>query len=359
MTRPRFNWKASVGDARVLARPLTQRLRACASRVLACAAFDERSNAALGVTIHEPISESGAARPTKRVGLDIVIVAYRCRELLRACLTSLALHPARVPTTVVVVDNASRDGTVEMVLGAFPGVTLVPLEENTGFARATNVGIAMGSNPAVLALNPDTRVLPGSLDRMIRVLEERPEVGIAGCRLEQEDGTFDHASRRSFPTVLGAVAHFTGLGRRENAPPRLAQYRAPDVERGPVDAVNGAFMLIRRSALERVGLFDEGYWLYMEDLDLCYRFADAGWTTWYEPEATVVHAKGGTSGRHRSPRANYAFHYGMARFYRKFYAPRKPSVLNAVVYAGIATKLGYSMIANAARRALHRRGAGN
>ena len=150
-------------------------------------------------------------------------------------------------------------------------------------------------------------------------MAEHDDVGICGCRLELEDGTFDHAAKRSFPTPVSALGHFVGIGRRR-ATGRLAAYRAPAVEAGPVDAVNGAFMLMRRNALEEVGLFDEGYWMYMEDLDLCYRFAQAGWLTWYEPSATVIHIKAGTSGKNRKPRLNYAFHYGMFRFYRTHYA---------------------------------------
>src|SRR5262249_61711513 len=114
----------------------------------------------------------------------------------------------------------------------------------------------------------------------------------------------------------------------------LAQYRAPDVVRGPVDAVSGAFMLMRRRALDEVGLFDEGYWLYMEDLDLCWRFAEAGWTTWYEPSVAATHVKAGTSGRNRRLRANGAFHRGMGRFYRLHYAPSRPPLLHAAGYGG-------------------------
>jgi len=203
----------------------------------------------------------------------------------------------------------------------------------------------------VLALNPDTRLTPGVLDPLLMLMDERPDIGICGCRLVREDGTFDHASRRSFPTILGSLGHFLRIGRSERAPRALAQYRAPDVERGPVDAVNGAFMLMRRSALEEVGLFDEGYWMYMEDLDLCYRFRQAGWTTWYEPSVTVVHVKHGSSGAVRSARLNYAFHYGMARFYRKHYAPLRAPLTNAVVYAGIATKFALSVGRSMLRRA--------
>jgi GT2 family glycosyltransferase len=190
---------------------------------------------------------------------------------------------------------------------------------------------------------------------MLALMDERSEIGIAGCRLVLDNGTFDHAAKRSFPTPLSALAHFTGIGRRGNASGRLAQYRAPELAEhasGPVDAVNGAFMLMRRAGLEEVGLFDEGYWMYMEDLDLCYRFRQAGWTTWYEPSATVVHVKAGTSGKQRRLRANYAFHYGMFRFYRKHYAFRRRLVINAVVYAGIATKLGVSTMRSLIQRRL-------
>ena len=105
-------------------------------------------------------------------------------------------------------------------------------------------------------------------------------------------------------------------------------------------------MLMRRAALQRVGLFDEGYWMYMEDLDLCYRFAQAGWVTWYEPSVTVHHLKAGTSGKHRSARLNYAFHYGMLRFYRAHYAAERNPLVNATVYAGIAVKLAAAVAAS-------------
>ena len=194
---------------------------------------------------------------------------------------------------VVVVDNDSRDGTPEMVSREFPGVTLVTAPTNIGFARATNIAIRQGTAEYVLALNPDAEMRAGTLDALLRLMDEHPEIGICGCRLERPDGSFDHASRRSFPTILGALGHLLGPGRHRSGG-RLAQYRALEVERGPVDAVNGAFMLMRRSMLDEIGLFDEAYWMYMEDLDLCYRARTAGWTTWYEPDVSVMHVKGGT-----------------------------------------------------------------
>jgi GT2 family glycosyltransferase len=140
------------------------------------------------------------------------------------------------------------------------------------------------------------------------------------------------------------------LGRRAGASGRLAAYRAPEVDSGPVDAVNGAFMLMRRSAFEAAGGFDEGYWMYMEDLDLSYRLAQEGWLSWYEPTATVIHVKGGTVGGERSPRLNWHFHRGMGRFYRRHYAPHRSASFNALVYVGIAARLATSLAQAVVRR---------
>ena len=287
------------------------------------------------------------ARAEEAPGIDVVLVAFRCRELLRRCLRSLQEHRSAAPMSVFVVDNDSADGTLEMLAAEFPQALVFDQRRNSGFAAATNVGIRAGSSPYVLVLNPDTELTAGALDSLLELMERRTDIGMCGCRLELEDGSLDHAARRSFPTVLGALGHFTGLGRRGSAPKALAQYRAPDVESGPVDAINGAFMLIRRGALAEVGLFDEGYWMYMEDLDLCYRFAQAGWRVWYDPSVAVRHVKGGTTGRRRTVKLDYAFHYGMLRFYRKFYARNRSALVNAVVYAGIATKLGTSVLRGA------------
>ncbi len=287
------------------------------------------------------------------MGVDVVVVSYRCEALLRDCLTSLREHPGAVPLTIHVVDNASGDGTAEMVAREFEEVDLETAAENLGFSAANNRAISRGDADWVLVLNPDTRVAPGAIDALREALEADERAGMAGPRLELPDGGFDHAARRSFPTPLSALGHFTGVGRRRERG-ALAAYRAPEVRSGPVDAINGACMMIRRAALERVGAFDERYWMYMEDLDLCYRFAQAGWVTLYEPRATVIHVKAGTSGPIRSPRLNYAFHHGMYRFYRDHYATQRNPLVNGAVYAGIAGKLALSVARNAARSARRR-----
>jgi len=286
-------------------------------------------------------------------GLDVAIVSYRCEALLRDCLTSLRENPPSREMSVHVVDNASGDGTVDMVRREFPEMQVTELPQNTGFSVANNVAIRAGSAPYVLVLNPDTRITPGSLDSLLDLMESRPEIGMAGPRLELNDGSFDHAAKRSFPTPVSALAHFTGIGRRRESG-ALAAYRAPEVESGQVDAVNGAFMLTRRAALDQVGLFDEGFWMYMEDLDLCYRLAQAGWITWYDPDVTVMHVKAGTSGTERSFRLNRAFHYGMYRFYRKHYAGDHKPLFNLVIYAGILAKLTVTVVKTELRRARRR-----
>ena len=286
----------------------------------------------------------------------VIVSSTGARELLRACLSSLRANPPETGDMVVhVVDNASTDGTPELVREEFPEVVLHALDWNSGFCVANNIVLRQSRADFVLVLNPDTEVYAGALDHMLEAMRRLPDVGMSSCRLAMRDGTLDHASKRSFPTPLGALAHFLGVGRRERAPRWLAQYRAPELgeyDAGEVDAVNGAFMLVRREALDEVGLLDEGYWLYMDDLDWCFRFKQRGWKVWYDGAVTVMHVKGGTTvqKRHRGLRHNVAFHRSMGRFYRKFYAGRRPLV-DAVIYLAIAGKLAIS----AARSALARR----
>jgi N-acetylglucosaminyl-diphospho-decaprenol L-rhamnosyltransferase len=295
--------------------------------------------------------------------LEIVIVnSTGGRDLLGACLESLKRHPLRGGAMrVSVVDNASEDGAVEMVRSDFPWVHIEALSYNAGFCIANNVVLRRVESPYVLVLNPDTEMSEGALDHMVRLMEENPEIGMSGCRLVMRDGTFDHAAKRSFPTPLSALGHFVAIGRSERAPRWLAQYRAPDVDEhdaGPVDSVNGAFMLVRGEALRDVGLLDEGYWLYMDDLDWCYRFHRKGWKVWYDGRVTVLHVKGGTTvverhrRRHRGLRHNVAFHRSMGRFYRKFYGGRH-TLFDGVIYLAIGVKLAVAVLrSTVARRRL-------
>lgn len=284
--------------------------------------------------------------------LEVVIVSHGAPDLLRACLRSLHEHPPSGGVSITVVDSGSPDDTPDMVEREFPEVRLIRCD-NIGFSAANNLALRESEAEAVLLLNPDTEVRAGTLDACLARLQSGERIGMVGCKLLTESGKLDHACKRSFPTPLGALAHFTGLGRREGASGRLSQYRATGLdedEPGEVDAVNGAFMLCRAEAVREVGLLDEGYWLYMEDLDWCRRFWDAGWKVFYEPAGTALHVKGGSSAGRRAPRQEIAFHRGMGRFYRRFDAPRHNPLLNAAVYAGIGAKLATSLAITAARR---------
>ena len=286
------------------------------------------------------------------MSLEVVVVSHGAEALLRRCLASLRQHPpATKPMRVTVVDSGSPDGTPEMVAREFPEVRLLR-EGNIGFSAANNLVLREDRAEAVLLLNPDTEVYAGTLDAALARLAVDEGIGMVGVKLVTESGELDHACKRSFPTPLAAVAHFTGVGRREGAGGALSQYRATELgddEPGEVDAVNGAFMLCRGEAVREVGLLDEGYWLYMEDLDWCHRFWDAGWKVFYEPSGVALHVKGGSSSSRRAARQEIAFHRGMGRFYRRFEAPERNPLLNAAVYTGIGAKLTISLAITALR----------
>jgi N-acetylglucosaminyl-diphospho-decaprenol L-rhamnosyltransferase len=283
----------------------------------------------------------------------VVIVSHGAEALLRCCLQSLREQPpSTAAMRVTVVDSGSPDATPEMVEREFPEVRLLR-RGNIGFSAANNLALRESRAEAVLLLNPDTEVRAGALDAALARLRSEPRIGMVGIKLVTASGELDHACKRSFPTPLSALAHFTGIGRGADAGGALGQYRAThlgDDEPGEVDAVNGAFMLCRAEAVREVGLLDEGYWLYMEDLDWCHRFWDAGWRVFYEPAGVALHVKGGSSGARRRPKQEIAFHRGMARFYRRFDAPEHNPLLNLAVYAGIAAKLAISLAITTVKR---------
>ena len=284
----------------------------------------------------------------RAVVLDIVIVVCSgCREHLRACLASLAASSfTRGEMRVHIVDNASSDGTEEVARNSPVVSDYRRLPGNLGFSVANNAALRRVDGDFALLLNPDTELRPSVLDHMVELMQADPTIGAAGCRLVDPDGRPDHNAKRGFPTPAAALAHFAG---------RASSYRGedvPDHDVADVDAVSGAFMLVRRRVLEDVGLLDEGYWMYGEDLDWCYRIKRAGWRVVYDGRVTTLHIKGGASGRHRRLRQNVAFHRSMGRFYRKHEGGR-PWV-DPLVYSGILAKLAVSIVVSAGARAAAR-----
>jgi GT2 family glycosyltransferase/glycosyltransferase involved in cell wall biosynthesis len=285
--------------------------------------------------------------------VSVAIVSFNCRDALSRCLGSLDGERSRVSLEVIVVDNASSDGTVEMVTEHFPWARVIENHTNAGFAQGVNEALELVESPYVLVLNPDTVVHPGAVAGALEELERHPDVGMLGCKLVRPDGTFDHACKRGFPTISSSFYYFLGLHRIRPTSRRFAQYTAGRLDEddvGYVDAVNGAFMLIRAEAARQVGPLDERYWLYAEDLDWCHRFWESGWKILYWPRVEVVHWKGGSSGDLRPWALNRAFHRSMWLFYEKHYADRYPRAVSELVRAGVWAKFGLSVASTAARR---------
>jgi N-acetylglucosaminyl-diphospho-decaprenol L-rhamnosyltransferase len=284
------------------------------------------------------------------VSLCVAIVTYNSANEIESCLSTLfECCPPGIAMTVRVIDNASTDETAAVVSRSRDVIDFRVSTRNDGFAVSTNRSIRGNNADYVLVLNPDTQLRKDVLPRLLEVMSSDPQIGVLGCRLELADGTFDHASKRTFPNPSDAAKYFLQKATRR---PSTSSYLAPGVvERGigEVDAVNGAFMLIRQKAIDQVGLLDEGYWMYAEDLDWCRRFKLANWKVCYDGTVTVIHLKGASSGKYRSLKVNWHFHYSMARFYRKFDGGSN-IVLDIAVYLAIGIKFTIASLTSAIKR---------
>jgi len=239
------------------------------------------------------------------VDLSVIIVNWNTRDRLAECLASIGRQAGGIALETWVVDNGSADGSVELVKGQFPWVRLLANRENRGFARANNQALRLAQGRHLLLLNPDTVVLDGALDAMVHFMDHHPDAGVVGCRLLNPDGTLQTSSYR-FPTLLTILASTYRLKRllplgslRASALGRLLEGRfghlsSHDRVRS-VDFVTGACMMVRREAMEQVGLMDEGFFLYAEEIDWCRRIKEAGWEVYFIPRAQVMHHIGQSS----------------------------------------------------------------
>jgi N-acetylglucosaminyl-diphospho-decaprenol L-rhamnosyltransferase len=248
--------------------------------------------------------------------LTIVIVSWNVGELLRRCLQSILA--TELDVEVVVVDNASIDGSPEMVRAAFPQVRLIANDENRGFTAANNQGLAVAQGRCLLLLNPDTEVVADALATMVRYLEAHPTVGALGPRLLFPDGR-QQPSRRRFPTLATALVESTVIQEWWAENRILRRYYmadTPDDAIQPVDWVVGACLLVRRDVYGQVGGLDEGFFMYSEELDWCKRIKDAGWEVVYLPTATVIHHEGKSS-EQVVPARHIRFQTSKVRYFRK------------------------------------------
>ena len=247
--------------------------------------------------------------------LSIIIVSWKVRELLAACLASLPRGPE-----VIVVDNASADGSAEMIRERYADVTLLANRENRGFTGGNNDGLKLAHGSLIMFLNPDTVVDEDALPLMLDYLGAHPDVGVVGPQLRYGDGTLQ-SSRRRFPTVMTGLMESTPLAwhwpRRFN--PWAKRYhmddQSPDRAQ-EVDWLNGAALMTRREVLDGAGAFDEGYFMYSEELDWQRRVKEKGWKIVYLPDAVVTHYEGKSSDQVAAER-HIRFNTSKVRYYEK------------------------------------------
>ncbi len=290
--------------------------------------------------------------------LDIIIPNYNTAEHLARCLGSLRQQEGAPQLTVYVVDNASTDGSVALVRSSYPEVRLIVTDHNGGFAYAVNQALRRvlaeraGQRFYVLLLNSDTELPPASLAQMVTFMKEHPHVGASGPKLIMGNGQVDLAGRRSFPSPAVAFYRLSGLSLLFPRSRRFGRYNLtyldPD-EVAEVDSVCMAFMLVRGEVAEQVGLLDETFFMYGEDLDWAYRIKECGWQIYYNPRVQVHHWKRAAS--RKEPRLTlHAFYQAMRIFHRKHYARRYPWPVNAAIEVGISLREGLAVARQALRR---------
>jgi GT2 family glycosyltransferase len=283
--------------------------------------------------------------------LSVVIVNFNTRDLLRDCLASLRPELAGVNAEVLIVDNASNDGSVAMLGQEFPEVTVLINPANAGFGRANNRALRLARGRDVLLLNPDTLVRRGAVRTLIDALHSLPGAVAVGPRVLRPDGRLDLACRRTFPSPGVSAARLLGLSRLFPRSRRLARYNLtfedPN-QPGEIDAGTAAAMCLAREPVAAAGFFDEDFFMYGEDLDLCYRLKMRGGRIYYVPSATVVHLKGMASGRQATVMLR-EFHRSMWLFYKKHYVHGWRRGLAPAVWVGIQLRHGMVLGWNAVR----------
>lgn len=268
--------------------------------------------------------------------VSALVVSYNVRALLLDALR--AFYSSRgTAVEAVVVDNASNDGSSGAVEADYPQAKVIRLHQNLGFGRANNAGLDACTGEFILLLNPDVVVDEDCVQNLAEFLATTPAAGAVGPRLQRPDGRPDLAARRGFPSPISALYRFVGLSRLF---PRSSRFNRYNLGAIPLNAVHeidsgtAACLMLRRAAIDQVGFFDPDYFMFGEDLDLCYRLRKAGWKIFYSPAAFAVHHKG-SSTRQATGRMLYEFHRAMWIFHRKHYAANTPAAGNALVWLGI------------------------
>jgi GT2 family glycosyltransferase len=278
-----------------------------------------------------------------RVTITIIILSYNTRALLERCLSSVfAAQTAKDRWEVIVVDNASTDDSVAVIKNKYPTVSVVENRKNLGFAAGNNVGINKAKGSVILLLNSDTEVTVGAIQETARYLVHQPEAGVATCMLIRPDGSMDPACHRGFPTPGASLAYFLGLEKIFPKSTRFGGYHMgyKDLSQPhQIDSPSGAFFMIKKSVIKKVGLLDERFFMYGEDLDWSYRIKHAGWKIIFYPYTSVLHKKWQSGKAHPDEEQRRVtqqhFYNAMQLFYKKHYQKRYGWLATGFVLLGI------------------------
>lgn len=284
--------------------------------------------------------------------LSIIIVNYNTYALTKQTIESIIQTNHNFNYEIILVDNASSDGSIQKLKENFNNLILNNIlkisinESNLGFAKANNIGAILAKGKYILLLNSDTVIKDDCLEKCIYQMESDKNIGALGCKVVLSNGTLDHACKRGFPTPKASLYYFLKLHKKN--PIKYGQYNAlylNEDEIGEVDCLTGAFMLMPKIVFDKVNGLDEDFFMYGEDIDLCYRIKENGYKVFYYPEARIVHYKGGSSKKRRT-KVIYDFHEAMWIFYKKHYYKKYNYIVTSLVYLGVWIKYFIELFKN-------------
>ena len=287
------------------------------------------------------------------IDLSLCMVTYQARDVLEECLESIYGQEQGVSFELVLVDNGSTDGTIELVRDSYPQVRYIRNEGNAGFQKATNQGLRAAAGRYLMWLNNDTVVKSGAFAALVAFADAHPESGIVGPKVLNRDGSLQKQCRRGDPTPWSVLSYFSGLSRLFPRSKLFSGYLvgwANEDETIEVDACSGAAMMLRREAMDAVGPIDETFFYGGEDLDYCYQVRQHGYTNYYHPAAQILHYGGQGGARNRPYKLTYEFHRSMVLYFRKNLTGRYPFYLVWPIYAGIWGHFAFAFARNLVRK---------
>ncbi len=292
--------------------------------------------------------------PVFNMDLSIIIVSYNTKEFLKGCIESIYKTTKNIKFEIIVVDNNSSDTTVQLLEKLkTDNFRFIANNQNLGFSKANNLGVKKATGKYLLFLNPDIEVHENTLEEMVKFMDQHEDGGAATCKVIMPNGEIDDASHRGFPTPWNSLAHFSGLSKLFGKRKLFGGYNLKHLNLATmheIEALAGAFMIVRRSAGEQVGWWDEDYFFYGEDLDFCYMLKQHSWKIYYVPDYSVLHYKGVSGGikktsqdittasKETKTRATKARFNAMRIFYKKHYEGKYPRFVTRLVYMGISLK---------------------